>query len=155
MDEVSSGQPAPDFTLPATGGKPVSLSSYRGQRIVLFFYSKDNTSGCTAEVHEFGDLYNEIAAAGALVFGVSRDSLATHEKFSAKLQLPYPLLSDANGLVCRLYGVLKEKNMYGKKVLGVERSTFIIDAEGRIEQAFRKVKAAGHAGAVLAALQPA
>lgn len=152
MSEIAIGSPAPDFSLPATGGGVVGLSNCRGQKTVLFFYSKDNTSGCTNEVREFSDLYPEFAAAGAVVFGISRDSIATHEKFSAKLELPYKLLSDADGSVCRLFGVLKEKNMYGKKVLGVERSTFIIAADGRIQNAFRGVKALGHARQVLAAL---
>ncbi|MDR3560268.1 MAG: peroxiredoxin [Negativicutes bacterium] len=152
MSEIGIGQPAPDFSLPATGGSMVTLSEYRGRKVILFFYSKDNTAGCTNEVREFGDIYPEIAATGVVVFGISRDSLVSHEKFSAKLQLPYQLLSDANGSVCRLYGVLKEKNMYGKKVIGVERSTFIIDADGQVAAAFRKVKAAGHAQQVLAAL---
>lgn len=152
MSEIAIGSPAPEFTLPATGGGTFSLNASRGRKTVLFFYSKDNTSGCTNEVREFSELYPEFAAAGAVVYGISRDSLATHEKFSAKLELPYQLLSDADGSVCRLFGVLKEKNMYGKRVLGVERSTFIIAADGRVQQVFRGVKALGHARQVLAAL---
>lgn len=152
MSELSTSAPAPDFTLPATGGTTVSLSAHRGKKVILFFYSKDNTAGCTNEVREFRDIHPEIIAAGAVVFGVSRDSVAAHEKFSAKLGLPYQLLSDADGAVCSLYGVIKEKNMYGKKVLGIERSTFVIDGDGHIARAFRGVKVAGHARAVLAAL---
>lgn len=152
MDEIAIGSPAPDFNLPATGGTAASLSANRGKIIILFFYSKDNTAGCTNEVREFGELYSAFTAAGALVFGISRDSLSSHEKFGTKLELTYPLLSDADGSVCRLYGVIKEKNIYGKKVIGVERSTFIIDAAGRIAKVFRKVKAAGHARTVLEAL---
>jgi len=153
MTELAVGVMAPGFKLPATGDAVVDLSDCGGRKVVLFFYSKDNTSGCTAEVREFGELYPEFAASGAIVLGVSRDSVQTHEKFSAKLQLPFQLLSDGDSSVSKLYGVFKEKNMYGKKVMGIERSTFIIDPDGRIGQIFRKVKAAGHAKIVLAAIR--
>ena len=136
MDEIIIGAVAPDFNLPATGEIYFSLNANRGKKIILFFYSKDNTAGCTNQVREFGRTLSEILAAGVLVFGISRDSLQAHEKFSAKLELPYPLLSDTTGSVCKLYDVLKEKNMYGKKVIGVERSTFIIDSAGRIAKVF-------------------
>lgn len=153
MNEVKIGAVAPDFTLPAVGGGMVTLSAATGKKVVLFFYSRDNTAGCTSEAREFAELYPEFAAAGCVVYGVSRDSLASHERFSAKLGLPYLLLSDDGGRVCGLYGVIKEKTMYGKKVFGVERSTFIIDESGRVSHAFRGVKAAGHAAVVLAAVK--
>jgi peroxiredoxin Q/BCP len=144
---------APDFSAQATDDVVISLKDYRGKTVILFFYPKDNTAGCTAEVREFAQLCPQIAAAGAVVLGVSRDSVASHEKFKEKLELPYPLLSDAGEELCRLYDVLKLKNRYGKKVIGVERSTFIIDGAGRLVKEFRKVKALGHAAVVLAALQ--
>lgn len=153
MTELGTGLPAPDFTLPATGGAEVSLHSLKGRKVVLFFYARDNTAGCSNEAREFRDIYPELAALGVGLLGVSRDSLASHERFSAKLELPYPLLSDSDGSVCRKYGVLKEKNMYGKKVLGVERSTFVIAAAGVVARVFRGVKAAGHAQEVLKALK--
>ncbi|HWR43767.1 thioredoxin-dependent thiol peroxidase [Sporomusa sp.] len=152
-EQVQEGQAAPDFTLPATGGNQVTLSQYQGKKVVLYFYSKDNTSGCTDEAREFRDMYEAITAAGAVILGVSKDSLETHEKFSAKHELPFLLLSDTDRVVCQLYGVFKEKNMYGKKVMGIERSTFIINEQGKITRVFRKVKVAGHAQAVLAALK--
>ena len=153
MNELTAGSPAPNFSLPATGGAAFTLSDFLGQKIVLFFYSKDNTSGCTNEVIDFRDLYPGFATTGAQIFGISRDSIQSHEKFSAKLGLPYKLLSDADGKVCQMFDVIKEKNMYGKKVIGVERSTFIIGPDGNLDQAFRKVKVAGHAQAVLNALK--
>lgn len=152
MNSINIGSDAPDFRLPCTGGETVALSNCRGKKIALFFYSKDNTAGCTNEVIDFRDLYPEFAAAGVELFGISRDSIGAHEKFAVKLSLPYKLLSDADGTVCKLYEVLKEKNMYGKKVIGVERSTFIIDSSGKVEKAFRKVKVAGHAQTVLNSL---
>lgn len=152
-EKLTVGQAAPAFTLPATGGSTVTLSAYRGKKVILYFYAKDNTAGCTDEAREFRDAYAEFAAAGAVILGISRDSLSTHEKFSAKHELPFLLLSDTDGLVCRLYGVLQEKNMYGKKVIGVERSTFVIDEAGKLAHIFRKVKVAGHTQAVRNALQ--
>ena len=151
-EKVQEGQSAPDFTLPATGGKPVTLSQYQGKKVVLYFYSKDNTAGCTDEARGFRELSAAITAAGAVILGISGDTVAVHEKFSAKHELPFLLLSDADRLVSQLYGVFKEKNMYGKKVMGIERSTFIINEQGVISRIFRKVKVSGHAPAVLAAL---
>ncbi|QDR81013.1 peroxiredoxin [Sporomusa termitida] len=152
-EQVQEGQTAPDFTLPATGGSPVTLSQYLGQKVVLYFYAKDNTAGCTDEARGFRELSAAITAAGAVILGISGDPLAVHEKFSAKHELPFPLLSDTDRLVSQLYGVFKEKNMYGKKVMGIERSTFIINEQGIIIRIFRKVKVAGHAQAVLTALK--
>jgi len=152
-EQLTAGQVAPDFTLPATDGSQVTLSQYRGKKVVLYFYSKDNTTGCTNEARDFGALNEAINAAGAIILGVSRDSVETHEKFSRKYELPFLLLSDSDRTVSQLYGVFKEKNMYGKKVMGIERTTFIVDEQGEFARIFRKVKVAGHAEAVLAALQ--
>ncbi|MDF2876015.1 MAG: bcp [Sporomusa sp.] len=152
-EQVQEGQAAPDFTLPVTAEKQVTLSQYRGKKVVLYFYSKDNTAGCTDEARGFREASEDITAAGAVILGVSKDSLATHEKFSTKYELPFLLLSDTDQKISQLYGVLKEKNMYGKKVMGIERSTFIINEQGEIIRIFRKVKVAGHAQAVLAVLK--
>jgi thioredoxin-dependent peroxiredoxin len=142
-------QAAPDFTLPATGGQTITLSALRGGPVVLYFYPKDNTPGCTTETQDFRDLHPEFAAAGCTVLGISRDSMKSHENFKAKLGLPFELLSDAEEVACGLYGVIKMKNMYGKQVRGIERSTFVIDAAGTVRQAVRGVKVPGHAQAVL------
>ncbi|GGI97593.1 putative peroxiredoxin bcp [Alicyclobacillus cellulosilyticus] len=150
MGALTVGQPAPDFTLPAHDGTTVSLHDQRGHVVVLFFYPKDDTPGCTRENCAFRDLYPEFERLGARVFGVSRDSLSSHQKFAAKYGLKAPLLSDEDGSVCAAYGVLKEKNMYGKTSVGIERTTVVIDAEGRVAQVWPKVKVDGHAEAVLA-----
>lgn len=142
-------QPAPDFTLPATGGHSVTLSALRGQPVVVYFYPKDNTPGCTTETQDFRDLHAEFAALGCRILGISRDSLKSHEGFKTKLGLPFELLSDADETACGLYGVIKMKNMYGKQVRGIERSTFVIDAAGTLRHAVRGVKVSGHAQAIL------
>jgi thioredoxin-dependent peroxiredoxin len=142
-------QAAPDFTLPATGGQTITLSALRGGPVVLYFYPKDNTPGCTTETQDFRDLHPEFAAAGCTVLGISRDSMKSHENFKAKLGLPFELLSDAEEVACGLYGVIKMKNMYGKQVRGIERSTFVVDAEGQVRHLVRGVKVAGHAQAIL------
>lgn len=144
---------APDFTLPATGGQSVTLSALRGRKVVLYFYPKDNTPGCTSETRDFGALYAEFAAAGCEVFGISRDSLKSHENFKAKLELPFELISDPEEIACAAFDVIKLKNMYGKQVRGIERSTFLIDAEGRIAREWRGVKVDGHAATVLDAVR--
>lgn len=143
--------PAPDFDLPRDGGDTVRLSDLRGQAVVLFFYPRDDTPGCTRESIDFSEHLQEFADAGIAVFGISRDSLARHDKFIAKHGLQVPLLSDAEGTVCTAYGVWVEKKMYGKVSMGIERATFLIDAQGRIAQSWRKVKVNGHAAQVLAA----
>lgn len=143
------GQLAPDFELPATGGHPVRLSDLRGKPLVLYFYPKDNTPGCTTEGQDYRDLYDLFQALDCEVFGISRDSIASHEAFKAKLNLPFELLSDADEKVCEAYGVIKMKNMYGKKVRGIERSTFVIDRDGRIAREWRAVKVPNHAREVL------
>lgn len=153
MSDIQIGQPAPAFRLPATGGTTLDLAQCAGESVVLYFYAKDNTAGCTGEAREFAELFAEFRALGVLVIGVSRDSIASHDKFKAKLNLPFDLLSDADGQICELYGVLKEKTMYGKKSIGIERSTFIINEHGIVTGIFRKVKAAGHARTVLETLQ--
>jgi len=145
-------QPVSDFTLPMTGGQTFRLSAQRGKALVLYFYPKDNTSGCTTEASQFRDLYAGFVKAGAMVFGISRDSLKSHENFKAKLGLPFDLLSDSEETVCEQFGVIKQKNMYGKQVRGIERSTFIIDGNSVLRREWRGVKADGHAAAVLDAL---
>ncbi|WP_027243996.1 peroxiredoxin [Leisingera daeponensis] len=151
MPDVSD--PAPSFTLPRSGGGEVTLSSLQGSPVVLFFYPRDDTPGCTKESIAFSEALQAFADAGAQVFGISKDTVAKHDKFTAKHGLATPLLSDADGTVCEDYGVWKEKSMYGKKFWGIERSTFLIDADGRIAQVWRKVKVDGHADEVLAAVR--
>ncbi|MBR9836526.1 peroxiredoxin [uncultured Salipiger sp.] len=142
---------APDFTLPSTTGEDITLSALRPAPVVLFFYPRDDTSGCTVENLDFTALLPEFEAAGVKVFGISKDSMASHEKFMAKKSLTVPLLSDESDTVCEAYGVWKEKKMYGKTFMGIERSTFLIDGEGRIAKEWRKVKVPDHAAEVLAA----
>jgi peroxiredoxin Q/BCP len=144
---------APDFTLPRDGGDSVTLSALRPGAVVLFFYPRDDTSGCTAEAVAFSGLAAEFEAAGTTVLGISRDSVASHEKFRDKHGLTVPLLSDVEGQVCEDYGVWKEKSMYGKKFMGIERSTFLIDGTGHIARAWHKVKVPGHAEEVLEAVR--
>lgn len=147
------GLDVPDFTLPATSGKTFQLSRMRGQPLVIYFYPKDSTPGCTTEAGQFRDLHAEFIKAGGSVWGVSRDSLKSHEGFKAKLDLPFELLCDADEAACALFNVIKMKNMYGKQVRGIERSTFLIDQHGRVAREWRGVKVDGHAAEVLAALQ--
>lgn len=142
--------PAPDFELPATGGGTVTLSALRGRRLVLYFYPKDSTPGCTSESRDFAALHDAFTAANCEVFGISRDSLKSHENFKNKLELPFELISDPDEIACTAFGVMKLKNMYGKQVRGIERSTFVIDAHGDIVRAWRAVKVPGHAAEVLA-----
>ncbi|HKL55100.1 MAG TPA: peroxiredoxin [Roseovarius sp.] len=144
---------APDFTLPRDGGDSVTLSGLRPRAVVLFFYPRDDTSGCTKEAVAFSGLQAEFEAAGAVVMGISKDSIASHDKFRDKHGLTVPLLSDAENEVCEAFGVWKEKSMYGKKFMGIERSTFLIDGEGRIAREWRKVKVPGHAEEVLDAVR--
>ncbi|MBL8444503.1 MAG: peroxiredoxin [Zoogloeaceae bacterium] len=145
--------PSPDFTLPATGGKTVSMAALRGTPLVLYFYPKDNTPGCTNETAAFRDHYPAFQALGCEVFGLSRDSLKSHENFKAKLEVPFELISDPDEIACTGFDVMKMKNMYGKQVRGLERSTFVIDREGRIARAWRGVKVPGHIEEVLACVQ--
>lgn len=151
----AEGQPAPDFTLPDQHGQPVTLSKLRGKPVVLYFYPKDDTSGCTKQACAFRDARADYEAAGAVVLGVSPDSVASHQKFATKHELPFTLLADTEKTVCEAYGVWKEKSMYGRKYMGVERTTFVIGKDGKIAQIFPKVKVAGHAEAVLKAIAEA
>jgi thioredoxin-dependent peroxiredoxin len=147
------GRKIADFSLPSTGGKPWKLSAASGRPVVIYFYPKDNTSGCTSEGVAFRDLHDEFRKAGAVVVGVSPDSLASHDRFKAKYGFPFELLSDEDKKACTLFGVWKEKSMYGRKYMGVERSTFLIDAGGVLRREWRKVKVNGHAEEVLAAVR--
>ncbi|PIE09930.1 MAG: thioredoxin-dependent thiol peroxidase [Rhodobacterales bacterium] len=153
MSQLEIGQEAPDFTLPQDGGDPVTLSALRGGPVVLYFYPRDDTSGCTKEAIAFTGLAEDFAAAGATVFGISKDTVEKHAKFRAKHELGVPLLSDAEGDVCEQFGVWVEKKMYGKVFMGIERATVLIDANGKIAQVWRKVKVPGHAEAVLEAVR--
>ena len=139
----------PDFSADMTGSKPFQLSAYQGKNLVLYFYPKDNTPGCTTESMQFRDLHAEFAAANTEIFGISRDSLRSHEGFKAKLELPFELISDGDERVCTMFDVMVMKSMYGKKVRGVERSTFLIDASGKIMKEWRGVKVPGHVDEVL------
>lgn len=142
-------QAVPDFTVPATGNQTFSLAAARGQVLVIYFYPKDSTPGCTTEAGDFRDLHAQFQAAGAAVYGVSRDSMKSHENFKAKLGLPFELLSDVDETVCNVFAVIKMKKMYGKEVRGIERSTFLIDGDGVLRHEWRGVKVAGHVAAVL------
>jgi peroxiredoxin Q/BCP len=142
-----------DFSLPATGGKIFSLSAHRGHPVVLYFYPKDNTPGCTTEAQQFRDLNPEFVAAGCVIAGISRDSVKSHEGFKAKLELPFDLLSDVAETACAQFGVIKLKKLYGKEVRGIERSTFLIDGTGRLRREWRGVKVPEHAQEVLAAVR--
>lgn len=146
------GDLAPDFTLPGSDQKEHKLSEYRGKKVILYFYPRDNTPGCSREAEAFRDAFEEFAQANTIILGVSRDTLASHDKFITKYSLPFVLLSDKDETVCKLYDVLKEKNMYGKKCFGIERSTFLIDEEGTLTEIYRKVKVPGHVDAVKCSL---
>ena len=143
------GKAVPDFSLASTGGTTFTLSALRGEKLVLYCYPKDNTPGCTAEGADFRDLHGQFRRAGARVFGVSRDSLSSHERFKEKMRFPFELLADPDEAVCKQFGVMKLKNMYGKKVRGIERSTFVVDGKGVLAREWRGVKVPGHAQEVL------
>jgi peroxiredoxin Q/BCP len=147
------GDVAPNFDLPATGGQQVSLSNLRGKSVVLYFYPKDSTPGCTLEGRDFTRLHDAFKELGAEVYGVSRDDLKSHEKFKSTECYSIDLLSDTNSELCNAFGVIKEKNMYGRQVMGIERSTFVIDPDGKLAQEWRGVKVDGHADQVLAFLR--
>lgn len=152
MTELAVGDAAPDFTLPRDGGGALSLADLRGKPVVLYFYPRDDTPGCTTEALDFTALGAEFAAAGAEVLGVSKDSAASHDKFKAKHELGVTLLADEDGAVCEAYGAWVEKSMYGKTYMGIDRATFLIGADGRIRRIWRKVKVKGHAAEALAAV---
>ncbi|MEI5679429.1 MULTISPECIES: peroxiredoxin [unclassified Mesorhizobium] len=151
MTELSAGDNAPDFELPRDGGGKLSLASLRGQKVVLYFYPKDDTSGCTAESIDFSLLKPDFEKAGAIVLGMSPDSVKSHDKFKTKHKLAVELVADEERKALEAYGVWTEKSMYGRKYMGVERSTFLIGADGRIARIWRKVKVPGHAAEVLEA----
>lgn len=150
---IAIGDEVPDFEAVATGVGTVRLSDLRGQPVVLYFYPKDKTPGCTLESQNFRDLHPRFRRAGARVFGISRDSLKSHESFKCDEELPFELISDPDEKLCSLFDVIRMKNMYGKQVRGIERSTFLIDAEGRLRREWRKVKVEGHAEEVLEAVK--
>ena len=147
------GDVAPDFTLPTDGGGEMTLSSMRGKKVVLYFYPKDDTSGCTKEACDFREKISEFEKAGAVVLGMSPDGVKKHDKFKAKYDLPFSLIADEEKTALQAYGVWVEKSMYGRKYMGVERTTFLIDADGSIQSVWRKVKVPGHVDAVLDAVQ--
>jgi thioredoxin-dependent peroxiredoxin len=142
-----------DFSLPATSGKTFQLSEYQGKNLVLYFYPKDATPGCTSESQQFRDFYSAFQAVNTGIFGISRDTLKSHESFKAKFSFPFELLSDTEELACNLFNVIKMKNMYGKQVRGIERSTFLVDATGKLRHEWRGVKVNGHVETVLAAVK--
>ena len=145
--------PLPDFTAPATSDTTVTLSALAGKKVVLYFYPKDHTPGCTTEWQDFRDMHEDFLAADTLVFGISRDSLRTHENFRTKQSFPFQLISDADETLCHLFDVIRQKQLYGKQYQGIERSTFLIDREGVLRREWRKVKVPGHVAEVLAAAQ--
>jgi peroxiredoxin Q/BCP len=151
VESLEVGDKAPGFTLPADGGGEISLKDFAGKPVVLYFYPKDDTPGCTTEACAFRDSLPDFARVKAAVIGVSRDSVASHDKFKKKYKLPFPLVSDEDGKVCEAYGVWTEKNMYGKKYMGIERSSFLIDGKGVIRGVWRKVTVPGHVEEVLEA----
>jgi len=153
MAKVKPGAKVPDFSLPSTTGTDFRLADAKDKWLVLYFYPKDATSGCTTESQEFRDLHAKFRRAGAMVLGVSRDSLKSHDKFRDKESLPFHLLSDVDEKLCRLFDVIREKSLYGRKYMGIERSTFLIDSSSVLRREWRKVKVAGHAQEVLEALR--
>lgn len=153
MSELTIGESAPDFELDGDGGSKITLSALRGSPVVVYFYPKDDTPGCTKEAIAFSALEQEFAKLGARIIGISPDTAAKHDKFKAKHNLTVSLAADPEKTACEAYGIWVEKSMYGKKYMGVERSTFLVDAEGKLAQIWRKVKVAGHAEAVLDAVK--
>ncbi|MFT6580797.1 MAG: thioredoxin-dependent thiol peroxidase [Alphaproteobacteria bacterium] len=146
---LSPGDPAPDFTLPTDGGDTVTLSALKGAAVTVYFYPKDDTPGCTKEAEAFRDLYEAFAATNTRIIGISKDTVARHDKFKAKYDLNFTLASDESGEVCEKFGIWVEKNMYGRKYMGIERSTFLIDETGILQEVWRKVRVKGHVDKVL------
>ncbi|MDH3646103.1 MAG: peroxiredoxin [Gammaproteobacteria bacterium] len=153
MATVKLGRVVPDFKASVTGDKSVRLKDLRGKKVVLYFYPRDNTPGCTTESQDFRDHHQKFRRQKAVVLGISRDSLKSHEKFRDKFEFPFDLISDEDERVCQLFDVIKDKNMYGKKVRGIERSTFLIDEKGKLRKEWRKVKVNGHVEEVLGAVK--
>ena len=154
MSSLKQGDPAPDIRLDATGGQPISLSDFTGQKnVVLYFYPKDNTPGCTTEGQDFRDHISAFDAAETVILGVSRDSVKVHNNFKTKQAFPFELLSDPDEVLCKAFDVIKEKNLYGKKYMGIERSTFLINKQGLLVNEWRKVRVKGHVDEVLKTVQ--
>ncbi|RFA24810.1 peroxiredoxin [Alkalilimnicola ehrlichii] len=153
MSEIEVGKAVPNFHAPATGGETIELAELRGKNVVLFFYPKANTPGCSQEGQDFRDANEAFAALNTVVLGISRDGVKAQENFKAKYDFPFPLIADKDEAVCRLFDVIKQKNMYGRQVMGIERSTFLIAADGKLHKEWRKVKVKGHVEDVLAATQ--
>ncbi len=153
MGKVTIGKKVTDFSLAATGDQDIRLSDYKGKNVVVYFYPKDSTSGCTTEGQNFRDSINTFKRRKTVILGVSRDSVKSHENFKAKQAFPFELLSDSDEKACKLFDVIKEKNMYGRKVMGIERSTFLIDDKGILRREWRKVKVDGHVDEVLEAVK--
>jgi peroxiredoxin Q/BCP len=147
------GDKLPALTLPASGGKDIDLKSFKGRKVIVYFYPKDNTPGCTQEGIDFRDMHGDFVKAGAVILGVSKDSVRSHDNFVAKFEFPFDLLCDADEALCKAFDVIKEKSMYGKKYLGIERSTFLFDDKGVLKREWRGVKVKGHAPEVLAAVK--
>ena len=147
------GDKIPDITLPATGGEDLSLNGFKGKALIVYFYPKDNTPGCTQEGQDFRDLYKDFEKAGAVILGISKDSLRSHENFSAKFNFPFPLLADTEEKACTTFGAIVEKSMYGKQYMGIDRCTWLFDRKGVLRQVWRGVKVKGHAGEVLEAVR--
>ena len=153
MGKTGIGKKVPDFRLPATGDREIALSDYAGKNVVVYFYPKDSTPGCTTEGQDFRDKIHTFRRRNTVILGISRDSVKSHENFKAKQQFPFDLLSDADETACRLFDVIREKNMYGRKVMGIERSTFLIDEQGILRREWRKVAVKGHVDEVLDAIK--
>ena len=150
---LAVGDKAPALTLPVSGGGELSLAKFKGKPVVVYFYPKDNTSGCTKEAQDFQSAMAKFKKAGAEVIGISKDSVVSHDKFTAKFDLSFPLLADTEGKACEAFGTWVEKSLYGRKYMGIERATFVIDAKGVVRHVWRKVKVPGHVDQVLAAVQ--
>lgn len=153
MSKIAVGKKVPDFKVPATGGHTVSMKELLGSNVVLYFYPKDSTPGCTIEGQNFRDSIRKFRSRNTKIFGISRDSIKSHEKFKTAECFPFELLSDEDEKLCKLFDVIKEKNMYGKKVMGIERSTFLVDEEGVLRKEWRKVSVEGHVDEVLEAVK--
>jgi len=151
VSKTEVGRKAPKFSLPSTAGDRFSLADARGSNLVIYFYPRDNTSGCTREAQDFRELHGAFRRANTVIVGISPDSIESHHKFKTKFKLPFALLSDEDRKACELFDVIREKSMYGRKFMGVERSTFLIDADGQLRREWRKVKVDGHAAEVLEA----
>jgi peroxiredoxin Q/BCP len=150
---MKPGNKIPKLKLPATGDQTIDLAGYKGKALIVYFYPKDNTPGCTQEGIDFRDLYKDFVKAGAEVLGISRDSVRSHENFAAKYKFPFPLLSDADEAACKAFDTIKEKSLYGRKYMGVDRSTFLFDGDGVLQREWRGVKVKEHAAEVLAAVK--